>query len=126
QRTGSPRPAWASIRTRLGEVAIHTVDLDAGFEARHWPANFVDAYLPHICLGISNRVTAAGGGRWRVVPDDADGRWELGIGDHQGQINGPGWRLLAWLLGRADSDGLSFSGDAGTARRLPDAFPYGG
>ncbi|MFE5327097.1 maleylpyruvate isomerase family mycothiol-dependent enzyme [Embleya sp. NPDC056575] len=91
---------------RLRELYIHHVDLDAGWTPAHWPTEYADREL--------NEVAASFRGRPDCPPlllrDDITHR-ELLIGPEgvapAAVVSGRRQSLLAWLIGRANGDGLS-------------------
>jgi maleylpyruvate isomerase len=123
-RSAGARQAWSALRTRVAEVELHHVDLNAGSKPLNWPGGFVDAYLPYVAEHVVERAKGAEGA-WRLHRTDGAGAWELGLGELRGVVAGPGHELLGWLSGRADVDGLDISGAVDEAARLPALYPYG-
>src|SRR6266571_7346845 len=126
---GSAHPAWYTLVRRLSEVEIHHVDMAAGYQPADWPGWFVASWLASVAAEFAGRpdapavrlaVTGAGdGGAWDGPdgaggPDGADGvggpEYRIGPaapGPQQTRISGPGWLLLAWLIGRSSGAGLT-------------------
>ncbi len=106
---GGPEFALANVPLmRLREVEIHHADLDAGYSARDWPADFCEILLE----SMTKRPYPA---PFRVRPSDLDREWVYGTGD-DGVGNGPlvtgtaaalGW----WLTGRGNGEGVSSDSD---------------
>ncbi len=88
------RLVWA----RLREVEVHHADLGLRYSPADWPAALVDAELPRMLDGLAERLprgTAA-----RVVRVPGGEAREAGAGPASVTVSGPGYALLAWLLGR--------------------------
>ena len=102
---GAPHPGWYTLQRRLGEVEIHHVDLDAGYRAADWPADFAAGFLDQVAGDFTDEDTPA----VVVVSTDSGRSYQLGppgpVPDRT--ISGPDWLLLAWLIGRSDGDGLA-------------------
>jgi maleylpyruvate isomerase len=117
--TGPIEPAWSMLGRRLFEVEVHHVDLGAGYRPADWPDWFVFDELYRVCGKFAaNPQTPAA-----VLSDAASGRqYLLRAQDESGPaVTGPGYALLAWLIGR-DSDGqLSVDPDG----PLPEIPSYG-
>jgi maleylpyruvate isomerase len=100
-------PAWYILVRRLREVAVHHVDLDAGYGPRDWPDTFVARELhdclaswPHARSTVSEVILRHGPG-----PGDVVARWrDLGTGP---AVQGTPRDMLAWLTGRSDGEGVS-------------------
>lgn len=78
---GGPVPASALAYMRWREVAVHTVDLGAGYLPADWPQAFLDRFLVEL----------------RARPDlpPLDG------------VRGPDAAMAAWLSGRSKGEGLT-------------------
>lgn len=104
--TGQRTPAGQIVESRLAEVLIHHVDLDAGFGPGHWPPVFVHEMLGVTVSALNERSLAAQPARLRAA--DTGYGYQLG-GDAADavQISGTEADLLAWLLGRSDATRLT-------------------
>ncbi|MGD0683842.1 MAG: maleylpyruvate isomerase N-terminal domain-containing protein [Streptosporangiaceae bacterium] len=127
---GAGHPAWYTLQRRLSEVEIHHVDLAAGYLPEDWPAWFVRERLESVTADFAGRgdvpaallrdtaaagASATGSGEYRIGKAAADGE---GIGLPGVTISGPGWLLLAWLIGRSAGAGLA-ADPAGPLPALP-------
>jgi len=99
------------LEARLREVAIHHLDLDAGYSASDWPAPFAFRLLVSAVPGLERRGMAA----VTLVADDLD---DVPGVDGVVLVNG-GSKLTAhadahllatWLLGRNSSAGIEWTG----------------
>ena len=120
---GPGHPAVHTLWRRLSEVEIHHVDLDAGYGAGDWPADFVAQRLAGVAAEFAQRADSPAAllrdtGSGELYPIGAaapgaaaaaaaggaaaDGGPERGI-----VIAGPGELLLAWLIGRSQGAGLT-------------------
>lgn len=126
--------------TRVMEVEVHHVDLGLGYGPADWPAAFVDRALPTTMDRLARRAGDVTGpaASWHLHRTDGDGEWVIKrtpegstvTAEHAKSdcaVRGPGYALLAWLLGRLDTDaaGLEALGDAAIAGQLPTLYPYG-
>lgn len=92
-RTG-PTPAARVVWSRICEVELHHVDLDAGYGPADWPVAFAQRLLhdpatPHVATLV-----------------DESGTHLLTI-DGAPVVTGPVHLLAAWLTGRSDGTGLT-------------------
>jgi maleylpyruvate isomerase len=103
--SGDVRPASKILDARLREVAIHHIDLDAGYTASDWPSPFalriLVAVLPAFEVRGIEPVT--------LVPSDVDVRIDLSGGSAV-EVRGPAYALAAWVLGREDGSSLEVTG----------------
>ncbi|HEY3926421.1 MAG TPA: maleylpyruvate isomerase family mycothiol-dependent enzyme [Acidothermaceae bacterium] len=103
--SGDTRKASKILDARLREVAIHHLDLDAGYTASDWPSPFalriLVAVLPPFELRGIEPVT--------LVPSDVDLRIDLSGGSPV-EVHGRASALATWLLGRDDGSTLSVTG----------------
>jgi maleylpyruvate isomerase len=103
--SGEPRPASSVLDARLREVAIHHLDLDAGYTASDWPSPFafriLVAVLPAFEVRGIDPVT--------LVPSDVDVRIDVSGGSAI-EVRGPASALATWVLGRDDGSTLSVTG----------------
>jgi maleylpyruvate isomerase len=116
---GPIEPAWAMLGRRLFEVEVHHVDLGAGYRPADWPDWFVGDELYRVCGKFAaNPQTPAA-----VLSDAASGRqYFLRTQDESGPaVTGPGYALLAWLIGRDSGGHLSVDPDG----PLPEIPSYG-
>lgn len=117
---GRGHPAWYTLARRLSEVEIHHVDLAAGYRAADWPAWFVEERLTSVAADFDGqdgvpaaRLRDTGTGREYQIGTAVAGSERPGPG-----ISGPGWQLLAWLIGRDAGAGLTTE-PAGPLPALP-------
>ncbi|MBM9507923.1 maleylpyruvate isomerase family mycothiol-dependent enzyme [Actinacidiphila acididurans] len=101
---GQERPAARAADSRLTEVLVHHVDLDAGYTPAQWPPHFV-----HDMLG---RVVASFGARddappMRLHATDTDTRYDIGGTPPVPEIHGAESSLLSWLMGRSPGNDLT-------------------
>lgn len=124
---GPSHPAWYTLQRRLTEVEIHHVDVAGGYTTADWP----DWFLATMTYEVIGQMSANPQAPSAVLTDISSGRQYLlrpaGPGaagpeaDADGlAISGPGYELLAWLLGRADGTGLTADPDG----PLPGLPPY--
>jgi maleylpyruvate isomerase len=103
--SGETRPASKILDARLREVAIHHIDLDAGYTASDWPSQFalriLVAVLPAFEVRGIEPVT--------LVPNDVDIRIDLSGGSAV-EVRGPASALATWVLGRDDGSALEVTG----------------
>ena len=90
-------PVGRAVPSMRREYEYHHVDLDAGYEAADWPADFVAVELPRVVEVMSGRPAAP-----TVTVRTPDGTWATGEGGVS--VSGPGAAALAWLTGRAGGD----------------------
>lgn len=111
---GQEPRAEVIVSSRLAEVLIHHVDLDIGYSARDWPAEFVNDMLPRVADSMNGRAEAPP----PVRLNGTDTGQTFRIGQVQGDtttVSGPDCELLAWLLERSAGSTL----DVQPVRRLP-------
>lgn len=103
--TGRSRTTGQVLESRLREVAIHHVDLDAGYSTADWPPEFalriLRAVLPAIESGGLTPCT--------LRPTDVEATLQANGGSDIG-ISGPAHALTAWLLGRDRGETLTANG----------------
>ncbi|HVM65152.1 MAG TPA: maleylpyruvate isomerase family mycothiol-dependent enzyme [Acidimicrobiales bacterium] len=100
-------PAAYLIWARLREVEVHHTDLGLRYAPADWPGAFIDAELPRRLDALADRLPRGTAARVVRVPD-GEVR-EAGAGPASLAVSGPGYALLAWLLGR-DATGLDAPG----------------
>lgn len=101
--TGEAIPARRVMWSRLLEVEVHHVDLDAGYTPDDWPAAFVTRALTE---------TAGGFRRHEGFPPltlDVGGRTEV-VRPGGPTVGGSASALLAWLIGRSSGADLTADG----------------
>ena len=116
---GMLTPASWTVRSRLREVEIHHVDLDAGYRTADWPEPFVRWLLDDLAADVGARpgvppviLLAEDLGReLSLRPADAASGRDAGLP----VVSGPGHALCGWLAGRGAGAGLTVS-----TGRLPE------
>jgi maleylpyruvate isomerase len=99
-----PRPASAMLDSRIREIAIHHVDLDAGYTAAHWPVPLARQILGSVAVRFDTL------GMSPVTLSADDGAVAHTFGDGSGAlISGPSHALAWWLIGRSDGSELRSS-----------------
>jgi len=107
---GQEHPAARIADSRLAEVLLHHVDLDAGFGCEQWPPDFVQDLLGRVAASFRSRADAPA---VRLLATDTGERHDLAPGDRQAPTAaGPQAELLCWLIGRSDGAGLDLRGAA--------------
>jgi maleylpyruvate isomerase len=116
---GPAQPAWSMLDRRLFEVEVHHVDLGAAYRPADWPDWFVSDELYRVC----GRLAANPETPVAVLSDAGSGRQYFlrTEGESDLAITGPGYALLAWLIGRESDGDLSVDPDG----PLPDIPSYG-
>lgn len=116
--TGDEAAADLIVPMRLGEVLVHHVDLDIGYQPKDWPAAFVSDFLDRAVTALKGH--AEWPGAVRLEATDTGRVHEAGdTASAPARIVGPEYALLAWLLGRSDGGQLSSEGNG----RLPALPP---
>lgn len=111
---GQEPRAEVIVPSRLAEVLIHHVDLDIGYSARDWPAEFVNDMLPRIADSINERAEAPP--PVRLDGTDTGQTFKIGqVQDGTTTVSGPDYELLAWLLERSTGGTLNVQ----PVQRLP-------
>jgi maleylpyruvate isomerase len=103
--SGETRPASKILDARLREVAIHHIDLDAGYTASDWPPQFALRILVSVVPAFDIR----GIEPVTLVPSDVDVRIDLSGGSAV-EVHGRASALATWVLGRDDGSTLSVTG----------------
>lgn len=101
--------------TRRREVEIHHADLDAGYGAHDWPADFCVELLD---LVASNHAASPDSDSFTIRATDTVRSWNVGA--EQPVVEGAAADLAWWLVGRGHGEGLTT--DAG---ELPRLGPWG-
>jgi maleylpyruvate isomerase len=114
--SGETRPASKILEARLREVAIHHLDLDAGYSASDWSSPFALRILVSAVPGLERRGMAA----VTLVADDLDevpgvDGVILVNGGSKLKVHADAHLLATWLLGRSSSAGIAWTG----GRELP-------
>jgi len=105
--SGDPRPAYKILDARLREVAIHHLDLRAGYTASDWPSEFAVRILVSVLPAFELR----GIDPVTLLPTDVDARVDVAGGSAL-EVRGPAHALATWVLGRDEGAGLEVSGGA--------------
>ena len=103
--SGEPRPASKILDARLREVAIHHIDLDAGYSASDWSSQFALRILVSVLPAFEVR----GIEPVTLVPTDVDVRIDL-AGGSAVEVRGAASALATWVLGRDDGSTLEVTG----------------
>jgi maleylpyruvate isomerase len=92
--SGRTTPVAYVMWSRLREVEVHHVDLDAGYDPADWPDPFVHRLLHELAADLA-------GGMAPVRLRAADLERELTVGHHPTvTVSGRGHAIAAWLTGR--------------------------
>jgi maleylpyruvate isomerase len=98
---GPKLAGWGLPAFRLREVAIHHVDLAAGYTSADWTPAFaartLDELAPEFLARDDCPVTA--------LEDPGGGAWQ--VGSSGPTLSGPAHELVAWLIGRSDGAALT-------------------
>ncbi|MEU4658922.1 maleylpyruvate isomerase family mycothiol-dependent enzyme [Streptomyces sp. NPDC023723] len=94
---GRTVPATELPWMRAREVCVHAVDLGRGVTFADLPAGFLSALCDDV---VAKRAAARTGPAVRLVPTDADARWELPGTGAPAEVTGPLHELTAYLTGR--------------------------
>lgn len=118
-RRGLAHPAWFVLNRRLFEVEVHHADLGLAYGPPNWPDWFVCDEL----YRVTGQYTQDPACPTAVLNDSNSGRqYFLRTSDASPTaVTGPGYALLAWLIGR-ENDGELTVDPAGP---LPDIPSYG-
>ena len=103
--SGESRPASKVLDARLREVAIHHVDLDAGYSASDWSSQFALRILVSVLPAFEVR----GIEPLTLVPTVVDVRIDL-AGGSAVEVRGAASALAMWVLGRDDGSALEVTG----------------
>jgi len=110
---GQEHPAPRAADSRLGEVLVHHVDLDAGYTPAHWPTAFTTEMLPMVVAAFNARSDAPA---MSLHATDSGDRYEVGRVDGAPAVHGSQSSLLAWLMGRGPGADLTVPGGAALPR----------
>lgn len=100
--SGAAAPAARVMWSRLRELEIHHVDLDAGYTPVHWPS----AFTLRLLTGLGKEFTKRDDAVAMVIRCPELGH-DIAIGADGPLITGPAWAAAAWLIGRHDGSALS-------------------
>ena len=99
---GATAYGWEIPLLRIREVAIHHVDLAAGYTPADWGAAFAGRTLDQLAPFFRSARECPVG---VLVATDADARWEVAAAG--AELAGPVTELAAWLVGRSPGAGLA-------------------
>jgi maleylpyruvate isomerase len=102
--SGSEAPAARVMWSRLREVEIHHVDLDAGYTPADWPDAFTLRMLRSLTRDFGGRDD---GPRLVVRAPEVGSDLPIGSAATEPIVGGPGAAVVAWLIGRSNGDGLT-------------------
>ena len=106
---GAEHPAVRVADSRLGEVLIHHIDLDAGYTPAQWPDDFVRDLLPRVAEALGRRDDAPA---VRIESTDGVAAYTIGAGECVPVVSGTRSSLPAWLVGRSQGADLKVDGAA--------------
>jgi maleylpyruvate isomerase len=106
---GQERRAARAADSRLCEVLVHHVDLNAGFVPAHWPADFVRDMLNRVVTSLNSREDCP---TMRLHAADTGITYDIGPARRSPCIRGPQYALLAWLMGRTGGADLAIEGES--------------
>lgn len=109
-------PAGEVLGRRLIELRIHHVDLAAAYSPAHWSAEFTAWLLDLVAAAFDARADTP---PLRLLTDDSARELAIHQDPRATVVRGPEPALLAWLIGRANGDGLAVD-PRGALPRLPD------
>lgn len=101
---GQERPAARAADSRLSEVLVHHVDLNAGYTPAQWPSHFVHDMLERVVKSFTTRDTAPA---MRLHATDTDTWYRISDAQPAPEIHGAENSLLSWLMGRSPGDDLA-------------------
>ena len=104
---GQRRPAARAAESRLCEVLVHHVDLDADYTAAQWPAVFTEDMLSKAVGSFNGRGDSPA---MRLHATDSDTWYDVGSAHDARTIHGSKTSLLAWLMGRGAGSDLTAQG----------------
>jgi maleylpyruvate isomerase len=113
--SGQQHPAARAADSRLTEVLVHHVDLDAGYTPGDWPPDFVATMLDRIVASLAVRPDTPA---LRLHAADIDRRYEIGHPAGAQLVGGSAPSVLAWLMGRSSGTDLETS-DAPAPPTMP-------
>jgi maleylpyruvate isomerase len=92
---------WGLPDFRLREVAIHHLDLAAGYTSADWTPAFVARTLDE----LAPEFLARGDCPVAALKDPGGGEWQVGTSGPT--LSGPAHELVAWVIGRSDGAALT-------------------
>ena len=107
-------PSKPSADSRLTEVLIHHVDLDAGYTPAQWPTDFVQFMLRLAVSALSKRDAVPA---MSLTTSDTATSYDVGpaaaftLDAPIIAIHGAQHSLLAWLMGRSPGADLTVQGN---------------
>lgn len=101
---GGPKPAAYVVWSRLREVEVHHVDLDAGYTPDDWPAAFGHRLLREVATGFADRADAPA---MTLAPTDSAHRFRTGDATDKPVVSGTAAALAGWLIGRSAGEDLT-------------------
>ncbi|MGH8889977.1 MAG: maleylpyruvate isomerase family mycothiol-dependent enzyme [Acidothermaceae bacterium] len=102
---GQTREASHLLEARLREVAIHHIDLDAGYSAADWSPEFALLILQSVLPAFESRGLAP----CTLRPTDIDAVVDANGGSGL-EVSGDAHALTTWLLGRDHGGSLKVTG----------------
>jgi len=118
------RPASATVWARWGELAVHHVDLAAGFIPSDWSPAFVGRVLRRALPRMKERLVVEGDISV-VVVDDPTLNWSNNRAVDL-KVSGPSHALVAWITGRTGPWlGAIETTRSGATEELPAVRPWG-
>jgi maleylpyruvate isomerase len=106
--SGTTGPAAGVVWSRLREVEVHHVDLDAGYGPTAWSEAFCHRLLHELAAGFG---AAPDGPRVRLRATDLGHEVTIGGDDDVPTVHGSGAALAAWLTGRSAGADLTVTPD---------------
>jgi maleylpyruvate isomerase len=101
--SGPEAPAARVMWSRLREVEIHHVDLDAGYTPADWPEAFTLRMLRSLARDFAGRDD---GPRLVLRSPEVGHDVPIGADVTEPVVVGPASSVVAWLIGRSAGDGL--------------------
>jgi maleylpyruvate isomerase len=92
---------WGLPDMRLREVAIHHLDLAAGYTSADW----TPAFAAHTLHELAPEFLAREDCPVTALQDPGGGKWQVGRSGPT--LSGPAHELVAWLIGRSDGAALT-------------------
>jgi maleylpyruvate isomerase len=102
--SGRAGPAAGIVWSRLREVEVHHIDLDAGYGPTDWPAAFTRRVLHEVVSQFARDPQAPS---TRLHATDLDQELTIGPATSDLTVSGTGADLAAWLTGRDPGKALT-------------------